>query len=145
MPPLHHWYGKQNTHYSHLRDQCCHEDPPLCADREAEPLQSASRVGSVTGRSLLAGHRWSVLSLDATGSPAPSPVRFSKNFTSSYTTPTHPISLVKVTLNSLCSTHKHNSTSFFSTLYMVGSLFVLPMWDISLFYFSLLLANFIPT
>ena len=92
------------------------------------PAQSASRV--------------------ACRSPAPSPVAagfgWPKTFTSSQATPTHPISLVQVTLNSLCSTHKHKDNSFCFALYMVRSLFVLSMWDISQFYLSLFLCK-LPT
>ena len=39
--------------------------------------------------------------------------------------------LVQVTLNSLCSTHRHKDNNFCSTLYIVGALFDLFMWDIS--------------
>ena len=45
--------------------------------------------------------------------------------------------LVQVTLNSLCSTHRHKDNNFCSTLYMVRALFVLSMWDISQFFLSL--------
>ena len=50
--------------------------------------------------------------------------------------------LVQVTLNSLCSTHRHKDNNFCSTLYMVRALFVLSMWDIS--QFSLFLSQ-LPT
>ena len=39
--------------------------------------------------------------------------------------------LVQVTLNSLCSTHRHKDNNFCSILYIVGALFDLFMWDIS--------------
>ena len=39
--------------------------------------------------------------------------------------------LVQVTLNSLCSTHRHKDNNFCSTLYIVGALFDLSMWDTS--------------
>ena len=39
--------------------------------------------------------------------------------------------LVQVTLNSLCSTHRHKDSNFCSTLYIVGALFDLSMWDTS--------------
>ena len=39
--------------------------------------------------------------------------------------------LVQVTLNSLCSTHRHKNNNFCSTLYIVGALFDLSMWDTS--------------
>ena len=38
---------------------------------------------------------------------------------------------VQVTLNSLCSTHRHKDNNFCSTLYIVGALFDLSMWDTS--------------
>ena len=41
--------------------------------------------------------------------------------------------LVQVTLNSLCSTHKHKGNNICSTLYIVKGLFDLSMWDISQF------------
>ena len=42
-----------------------------------------------------------------------------------------PSLLIQVTLNSLCSTHRLKDNNFCSTLYIVGALFDLFMWDIS--------------
>ena len=44
-----------------------------------------------------------------------------------------PPHLAQVTLNSLCSTHRHKGNSFCSTLYTVRALFVRSMWDIPQF------------
>ena len=54
-------------------------------------------------------------------------------------------SLVQVTLNSLCSTHRHKDNSFCSTLYMVRSLFPVYVGYLTVLFFSSSFLYFTPT